>query len=56
MRNIQQYCALRQALLLKEPTDDRILLLELAERLEYTIDRINKYNNLPFFKRLFADI
>ena len=56
MKNIQQYGELKQALRLKEPTEERMLILDLAERLDYTIDRINKYNKLPFLKRLFADI
>lgn len=49
MKNEQQYRKLVQEIRIKEPTEERRPLLDLAERLDYTIDRINKYNNLPFF-------
>ena len=56
MKNEQQHKELVQIVRTKEPTEERVLLLDLADRLDYTIDRINKYNRLPFLKRLFAKI
>lgn len=35
---------------------ERALLLDACARIDYLQDRINKYNRLPFWKRLFKDI
>lgn len=56
MVNEQRYWELRQKVLFKEPTEERMLLLDVMEHLNYTINRINEYNRLPWWKKLFMDI
>lgn len=54
--NKQYYTAAFEEVDCKPKNAERELLLDVCARLDYTLDRINEYNRLPFWKRLFRDI